>query len=221
MVFSTTNQRLDQPERLIIVLFLVTFPILVFCVFTYLVIRHNQKLFSPSDFKDEKNWMESQIRATVALTAASTKKADGGVEDETILAGISKALHVGGEVKSKLQSTRRGLWVDDRPENNRYEMSALQEFGVTFDLSMNTTDALHRLSQESYAIVISDMARREGPREGYCLLDAMRKKGDQTPLIFYAKSKRPEYVKETYEHGGQGYTNIPSELFTLVMQNLR
>jgi hypothetical protein len=49
---------------------------------------------------------------------------------------------------------------------------------------------------------VSDMRRREGPREGYVLLDAMRSRGNQTPLFFYASSNAPEYKQETYRHGG-------------------
>ena len=64
--------------------------------------------------------------------------------------------------------------------------------------------------------MISDMARREGPLEGYVLLDRLRQQGDQTPLFFYASSNAPEHRRETREHGGQGCTNNAQELFEMV-----
>jgi hypothetical protein len=70
--------------------------------------------------------------------------------------------------------------------------------------------------QTVFWAVISDMGRREGPREGYALLDAMRSGGDETPLFFYASSNAPEHKQETYEHGGKGCTNDGQELFEMV-----
>jgi DNA-binding response OmpR family regulator len=67
------------------------------------------------------------------------------------------------------------------------------------------------------------MGRREGPREGYVLLDRLRKQGDNTPLFFYASSNAREHKIETLEHGGQGCTNNGQELFEMVIRavNLR
>lgn len=64
------------------------------------------------------------------------------------------------------------------------------------------------------------MGRKEGPREGYVLLDKLRENGDGTPLFFYAASNAPEHLKETIEHGGQGCTNNPSELFEMVTRKV-
>jgi CheY-like chemotaxis protein len=78
------------------------------------------------------------------------------------------------------------------------------------------SDALEAIRRQKFAAVISDMGRKEGPREGYVLLDAMRKDGNQTPLFFYAASNAPEHKKETLAHGGQGCTNNAQELFQMV-----
>ena len=88
--------------------------------------------------------------------------------------------------------------------------------GLRFTLAMSTDEAFERLSQTKFAAIISDMGRREGPREGYVLLDRLRKEGDRTPLVFYAASNAPEHKSETREHGGQGCTNNAQELFQLV-----
>jgi len=88
--------------------------------------------------------------------------------------------------------------------------------GLRFTLALSTDEAFEKLSQTKYAAIISDMGRREGPREGYMLLDRLRKEGDRTPLFFYASSNAPEHKRETREHGGQGCTNNARELFEMV-----
>jgi CheY-like chemotaxis protein len=74
--------------------------------------------------------------------------------------------------------------VDDRPDNNVYERQAFEAMGLTFTLALSTKQALDYLSRQPFAAVISDMGRREGPREGYVLLDTLRKNGNQNTAFF-------------------------------------
>lgn len=119
-----------------------------------------------------------------------------------------------------VQSTtnKRILWVDDRPQNNVYVREIMENYGLEFSLALSTSEALRLLKHESYRLVISDMGRREGPREGYVLLDTLRKEGNSTPLIFFAASRDPEHVAETLHHGGQGCTNDGAELIDMVIR---
>lgn len=64
------------------------------------------------------------------------------------------------------------------------------------------------------------MGRKEGPREGYALLDTIRKQGDRTPFFIYAGSNLPEHKREAQEHGARGSTNNPQELFQLVTSSI-
>lgn len=57
VVLGVTSAHLIGIERLILVWFLALFPVLVLGVFGWLVSRHHSKLYSPSDFKDETNYM--------------------------------------------------------------------------------------------------------------------------------------------------------------------
>jgi PleD family two-component response regulator len=57
------------------------------------------------------------------------------------------------------------LWVDDRAENNTYERQAFEAMGLRFTLALSTDEAFERLRGTKYAAIISDMGRREGPRE--------------------------------------------------------
>lgn len=116
---------------------------------------------------------------------------------------------------------REILWVDDRPDNNTYEREVFESLGLTFDLSPSTDDALERLSRSRYGAIISDMGRREGPREGFKLLDALRASDKVTPFFIYAGSNAPEHKREATVRGAQGCTNLPNELVDMVTETLR
>jgi CheY-like chemotaxis protein len=215
-----TGGSLSTSERIPIIYFLITFPFVVLGVFTYLVAFRAGQLFAPSDFKKEETYLELQrmrLSAVASLTAAKQTKN----QDRSIAASI-RIEDVVQSVESAVTLVQEGsknplvLWVDDNPQNNVYERKALESVGIRFVLSENTTDALNILSRQSFGAIISDMGRREGIREGYVLLDALRAQGDDTPLFFYASSDAPEHKRETLEHGGQGCTNDGQELFEMV-----
>ena len=210
----------SESERTPLIYFLVIFPILVLIVFAWLVSRHSGKLFAPSDFKDEDNYVKMQMSVVASLTAASAK--GDQMQSEGQLQRIVESVRAAGSA-SKPQNDgwrRHILWVDDRPENNVYERKAFEALGLRFTLAQSTTEAIKKLEDRRFAAIISDMGRREGPREGYVLLDRIRDKGDETPLFFYAASSRPEHKRETKEHKGQGCTDNAQELFEMVTRSL-
>jgi CheY-like chemotaxis protein len=108
------------------------------------------------------------------------------------------------------------LWVDNHPENNSYGRDFFENNGVEVGIALSTDQALSLLEHNSYAVIISDMGRREGPSEGYVLLDELRRRGNNTPFIIFAGSNNLEHKIETEQHGGNGCTNSFSELFTMV-----
>lgn len=207
-------------ERIPLIYFLIVFPVLVLGVFAWLVSRHSGKLFAPSDFKDEENYVKMQMTAVASLAAASAK---GEVQASTAeLNRIVEVVRAAGPKQVLTADGRKNhiLWVDDRPENNTWERQAFEAIGIRFTLALSTEEAFEKLSQNRFAAIISDMGRREGPREGYVLLDRLRREGDMTPLFFYASSNAPEHKRETREHGGQGCTNNAQELFEMVARAL-
>lgn len=202
-------------ERIPLIYFLIGFPVLVLGVFAWLVSKHSGKLFAPSDFKDEENYVKMQMAVVASLTAA-TSKGDAPAS-EAQLHKIVEVVRAAGPAAGTGDGWRNHiLWVDDRPENNTYERQAFEAMGLRFTLALSTDEAFERLAQVQFAAIISDMGRREGPREGYILLDRLRKEGDRTPLFFYAASNAPEHKRETRLHGGQGCTNNAEELFEMV-----
>jgi CheY-like chemotaxis protein len=203
-------------ERLPLIYFMIGFPVLVLGVFAWLVSKHSGKLFAPSDFKDEENYVKMQMAVVASLTAATAKGDAPATEAQ--LHKIVEVVRAAGPAAVPTGDGWRNhiLWVDDRPENNTYERQAFEAMGLRFTLALSTDEAFERLSQAKFAAIISDMGRREGLREGYVLLDRLRKEGDGTPLFFYAASNAPEHKRETREHGGQGCTNNAQELFEMV-----
>jgi CheY-like chemotaxis protein len=113
---------------------------------------------------------------------------------------------------------RQILWVDDHPDDNSFERSAFESMGLKFTLALSTKEALEILSKRRFAAIISDMARKEGCREGYVLLEAIRKRGDRTPFFIYSSSNTPEYKREAIARGAQGSTGKIDELVDLLIQ---
>lgn len=212
------GQSMTMYERIPLVYFMILFPILVLGVFVWLVISHSKNLFAPGDFKDEENYVRIQMAAASSLSVASQKYSSNFTHSS-----IDQAV----KLVQDAMSDRRGsnhvdhiLWVDDKPDNNIYEREAFQAVGLRFTLAISTDEALQKLTQDRFAAIISDMGREEGPREGYALLDELRKKGNSTPLFFYTSSNSPEHKQETSDHDGQGLTNNPQELFQMVTRSV-
>jgi CheY-like chemotaxis protein len=196
------------------------FPVLVLAVFSWLVAYHSKDLFGPSDYKHEENYVKMQLSAVAALTAASSKDGahpNANLEVHKIVEVVQNAAPT-----EKIEDSWRNhiLWVDDRPDNNSYERQAFEAVGIRFTLALSTNEAFEKRSRERVAAIISDMGRSEGPREGYVLLDELRRRGDRTPLFFYAASNSAAHKRETVEHGGQGCTNNSQELFQMVTKEL-
>jgi CheY-like chemotaxis protein len=154
--------------------------------------------------------------------AAATAKGDGKPPSPNDISRVAKSIVGGMQYATASEpidnSAKHVLWVDDRPDNNRYERGAFESVGFRFTLALSTNEAVQLLSQQRFVAIISDMGRKEGPREGYVLLAALRSKGDRTPFFIYAGSNAPEHKREAIARGAQGSTNDPQELFELLTQ---
>lgn len=158
------------------------------------------------------------IASAVALASATAKSSgqasklkDFSRAAESVVGAVSRSGH-----RDSFRQQRRILWVDDRPDNNVFERQAFEALGVEFTLALSTQEALENLKRRKFSAIISDMGRKEGAREGYVLLEALRKTDSQTPFFIYAGSNSPERKREAAEKGAQGLTNNPQELFNLV-----
>lgn len=211
---------LSAQERMPLIYFLVGFPILVLFVFTWLVSRHSGKLFAPGDFKDEENYVKMQLSAMASLAVAATKNQEprSEIEIERMVEVVRNA--TSSRLPSADGSKNHVLWVDDHPIGNADERRAFEAVGLRFTLAMSTAEALDHLAKRKFAAVISDIDRREGPREGYVLLDAIRKQRNKIPLFFYTSANAEKHKRDATEHGAQGCTNNAQELFQMVTNAL-
>ena len=201
-----------------LIYFMVFFPVIVFSGFLWLVAKHNNKLYGPSDFKDEENFIKTQISSAASLAAAISKQPGGqGDLGQTELDELVELITNASQTKPTEKWKNHVLWVDDRPNNNVNERKALEAQGLQFKLALSTDEALEIIEQQKFACIISDMGRIEGPKEGYVLLDQLRTIGNKTPYVIYAGSNLPEHKKMAREHGALGSTNRAQELFQLVM----
>jgi CheY-like chemotaxis protein len=227
-----------------LIYFLVIFPVIVFCGFLWLVSQHHDKIYGPSDFKNEENFLKMKMTAVASLTAATAIAEIKGKETIPTGAPITTTTtiepkninlsdqQINSIVELVSKTTRKDkpeshekwknkiLWVDDRPENNVYERKAFESQGLTITLALSTNEAINELERNKYAAIISDMGRREGPQEGYVLLDKIRNSGNQIPFFIYAGSNSPEHKKMALEKGAQGSTNRAQELFEIVMNKI-
>jgi CheY-like chemotaxis protein len=173
--------------------------------------------------------LEKMILGAVSLAAATAKDKATPSNFEEVGSAVR---NVAGKVLAGFQASEAAakevvdnwhnkiLWVDDRPENNVFERQALESMGLEFTLALSTTEALHVLSTRRFAAIISDMGRKEGPREGYVLLEALRAKDKTTPYFIYAGSGALQHRREAALRGAQGTTNIAEELVEMVTRAL-
>jgi CheY-like chemotaxis protein len=153
--------------------------------------------------------------AAVAAAEVSRKRDpdDGsGLEDVRDIAAILP----GRRTQQRIDGARV-LWVDDHPQNNRFEREALEALGIRVDISTSTESALEAAAGIPYRLIISDMSRPPDLHAGYTLLEALSKKGVQTPVVFYTGSQTAAQATEARTRGAAGGTASPRELLAIVI----
>lgn len=204
-----------------LIYFLVFFPVLVFLGFLWLVSKHNDKIYGPSDFVDETNFLKMRLN-TVASLVKATDRDTADTDNYNSQADLDSIVDLVSKTTNKMGISLSGnprnriLWVDDNPGNNVHARHAFETIGIEVRLALSTDEALNKLRHEPFSAIISDMGRKEGPQEGYVLLDALRKTNNNIPYFIYAGSNRPEHKLMAQERGAQGSTNRADELFRMV-----
>src|SRR5689334_7055629 len=122
-----------------------------------------------------------EAAAAVAAAVAAQAPADGAPAVAADPREIAAALP-SPRAQRRMQGARI-LWVDDRPDNNRFERQALEALGIDVELSLSTEDALDKLRRQPYDLIISDMGRPGDSRAGYTLLDRLRSGGNPIPYV--------------------------------------
>ena len=160
--------------------------------------------------------LKQLLSGVMSLANASAKTAGRSINQEDISEAADNLADANLDLEHSDSKSVTILWVDDRPENNIYEIEAFEALGFKFDSALSTNEALQKLKHKTYAAIISDMGRAEGPREGYVLLEKVRETDKGTPYFIYAGSNSPEHKTEAEQRGAQGTTNNPHELMKMV-----
>jgi len=112
------------------------------------------------------------------------------------------------------------LWVDDHPDNDVFERSAMAAYNVDLTLALSTKQALAALQAARYDAIVSDMDRQDDTRAGYTLLKSLRESGDQIPYFIFSSANNPDMRREAQALGAQWSTDIAEELIAQVLQRL-
>ena len=126
-----------------------------------------------------------------------------------------------------LPEQQRVLWVDERPDGNRFEAAALAKLQIEVVTARSTDEALQRIAAdtEGFALVISDWERTGEPAEaGLRLLARLPPAGLHCPLIFYhgvRGAQREARALQARAAGALGEAVRPDELMTLVLRGLQ
>lgn len=112
------------------------------------------------------------------------------------------------------------LWVDDYPSNNAFLIDKFRSDGIDVELSLSTEDALGRIGQRRFNLLISDLGRREGtsdnPFAGLDLLKRLSGGGDRIPSVIYAGRRGLEHERELKAAGANLVTSSPTDVIAFV-----
>jgi CheY-like chemotaxis protein len=219
LVLGVAANGLGAFERVLLVLFLIGFPPGVLWVFRDLVMNHTGKLYSPADFKEEKNFMEvvAALAAAAGRAEAAPGQAPAAPADPIRL---FTAARMATAATRSATRTPKVLWVDDNPANNVHERRALEAAGMAVQTALSTEDALARCGSERFDVIVSDLRRGGAAEAGYDLLKALRARGDATPFVIYAGPATAAQRDEAKSLGALGRATSAGELLELVTKAL-
>jgi CheY-like chemotaxis protein len=138
----------------------------------------------------------------------------------------AEALRAGTLKLIDLPEQKRVLWVDDRPEGNRFEMAAFARLQIEVVTAFHTDEALQRIETDSegFDLVISDWERDgEASEAGLRLLAELRRLAQSLPLIFYHGAygeRRAERTAQALMAGAFAEVVTPAELMQRVQKAL-
>ena len=93
LVLGLSGQSLTPDNRSPLVYFLIGFPLLILLSFVYLVVKHHNKLYAPTDFKDERNFFRGFEKAQQTPVNFKPVKANDDSIDNLLKFGSVKGLY--------------------------------------------------------------------------------------------------------------------------------
>lgn len=108
LVLGTSNTVLDKEQRWPLIWFIVVFPFIVLLAFVYLVVRHHEKLYAPSDYKDENNFLKTlDIDVQKERLTESVK----AIENETVNSQENNVGNKDNRLSSKNKELRQSYFL--------------------------------------------------------------------------------------------------------------
>ena len=166
------------------------------------------------------------VRPIFAKKNELEKKVAAGSEKFQSLAKgiepINTISEIVNERRAKYGSAPQGLWVDDNPDNNINERTALENAGLHFKLALSTSEAKVALKSGKFDVIISDLDREGEPRAGYVLLKYIKNEMKESPpFIIYSSSKDFSRTEAQGYGAFVGETTGLYDLFVLIAQALK
>lgn len=97
------------------------------------------------------------------------------------------------------KSITKILLVDDDPKLLKLLEDTLSTIGYTTISVNDGKKALHRLEQESFNLVITDISMPE--MDGFELLEKIRTKHSRLPVIFITGNSKPDFIGKAHPEG--------------------
>lgn len=129
---------------------------------------------------------------------------------------------VADEAIANSTTTKKGprpriLWVDDYPRNNTAIVEAMTSIGIEVDQALTTSEALDKFSDKHYALVITDLGRREYGVEvemaGLNLIRELRAQSE-VPIMVFAGPRGRDHADELRAAGATLVTDRASVAFS-------
>ncbi len=154
------------------------------------------------------------------LIAGEAVKAETGTtSDIAVIEG--QAARASESFGSARVADRNVLWVDDRPENNRFERNAFEQVDVQFVNVTSSAEAIKAFQIQKFDAVITDFRRRADEQGGFAVLERLKALEPTTPVIIYSSTATPDQVREAKRRGAYGQTNSAPQLFEMVLEAIR
>jgi eukaryotic-like serine/threonine-protein kinase len=160
------------------------------------------------------------VQQLLELDAGARSRA---ARNEEHLREIAGALFVGSPALRRAELARSAvsgatiLWVDDNPDANRAEIILLEALGARVSTARTTADALRQASSGGWDVVVSDIYRPGMPGEGLRMLDSLKVRDLEIPVIYYVFNAGPHQDRPL---GSFGITTRPDELVHLILDVL-
>jgi PleD family two-component response regulator len=173
-----------------------------------------ESLFNEYNVAGSKALEEFEVRQDQLSSVEENRNlAEMGEHEDVAIANFPSS------AQTSQPTSKRILWVDDKPANIADEIARLQEKGIEVTQSLSTAQAMQILMSSglSFDAIITDMGRTEDgeyqPEAGILFIKAIRKAGIKLPILVYTTlNLYARTIKEVVAAGGNGATMSAEEL---------